>query len=100
LPHDEFIAGTANCNLPGLRDDRNIGRLDAPALGCEEQSKREATRERHAAPLQDPEELAQAPLQYRCDTRDHASENWFTALFHDLQVYESPLQITWRQGAV
>ena len=84
LPHDEFVGAATQRDFLRLRDDGHVGGLDLAALRCEKQPKGEAARERHAEPLQKGEELAQPPLQRGCDTRDHASENWFAALFHDL----------------
>ena len=66
------------------RDDGHVSGLDPAALRCKKQAKGEAAGERHAEPLKKGKEFAQAPLQRGCNTRDHSSENWFAALFHDL----------------
>src|SRR5687768_14888260 len=58
----------------GLRDDRDVARLDLAAWRREEHTEGEAAREWHADPLQHRKHLAQAPLQGGRHSRNHASE--------------------------
>ena len=84
VPHDEFVGATTQRHAFRLRDDGYVGRLDVAALRREKQAKGKAAREWHAEPLSTREKVAQPPLQRGRYTRDHASENWLAALFHDL----------------
>jgi hypothetical protein len=78
------VGSSAQQYLPGLRDDGRVAGLELAARRREKHAKGEAAGERDAEPLQEGEQPAQAPLQRRRYTRDHAAENWFATLFHDL----------------
>jgi hypothetical protein len=78
------MGSSAQQHLPGLRDHGHVAGLEFAARRRKKHAKGEAAGERNAEPLQEDEQPAQAPLQRRRYTRDHAAENWFAALFHDL----------------